>query len=243
MCKKNLFITGFLFLLIAPGVFTFSTPREDDDTYLAYEVDPGKQDLQLFWKDDKGQLLKSLDNVKKWVESQNKTLVFAMNAGMYTTDNRALGLFIQNGKIIQPINKRSAGGNFYMKPNGVLYIDKKNKAVICKTENFVNNGSIKYATQSGPMLLVDGKIHPAFTQGSSNLNIRNGVGILPNNNLVFVMSKTGVNFYDFAGYFKKLGCRNALFLDGFVCRTYLPEKKWVQTDGNFGVIVGVTKNR
>ena len=54
------------------------------------------------------------------------------------------------------------------------------------------------------------------------------------------MSKVGVNFYDFANYFKRIGCKNALYLDGFVSRTYLPEKEWIQTDGNFGVIVGVT---
>jgi uncharacterized protein YigE (DUF2233 family) len=91
------------------------------------------------------------------------------------------------------------------------------------------------------MLVIDGKIHPAFKQGSANLNIRNAVGILPDGKIVFAMSKTQINFYDFAMYFKELGCENALFLDGFVSRTYLPEENWVQTDGNFGVMIGVTK--
>jgi uncharacterized protein YigE (DUF2233 family) len=91
------------------------------------------------------------------------------------------------------------------------------------------------------MLLINGNIHPAFIKGSSNLNIRNGVGILPDNTIVFVMSKTQVNFYDFASYFKKLGCKNALYLDGFVSRVYLPDQNWIQTDGNFGVMIGVTK--
>jgi uncharacterized protein YigE (DUF2233 family) len=76
-------------------------------------------------------------------------------------------------------------------------------------------------------------------KGSTNLNIRNGVGILPNNNIVFAMSKKEINFYDFAAYFQKLGCKNALYLDGFVSRTYLPEKHWLQEDGNFGVMIGV----
>ena len=75
---------------------------------------------------------------------------------------------------------------------------------------------IKYATQSGPMLIIDGQIHPAFKQGTANLNIRNGVGILPNNKLLFVMSKKEMNLYDFANYFKNSGCINALYLDGFV---------------------------
>jgi len=162
---------------------------------------------------------------------------------MYMTDNAPLGLFIQEGKTIKPLNKRSATGNFYLKPNGVFFIDEENKAAVCATEKFIDNGKVKYATQSGPMLIIDGKIHPAFTQGSENLNIRNGVGVLPDNNLVFAMSKKGINFYDFANYFKNLGCKNALYLDGFVCRTFLPEKNWVQVDGEFAVIIGVTTAR
>jgi len=91
------------------------------------------------------------------------------------------------------------------------------------------------------MLLIDGKNHSAFIEGSKNLNIRNGVGILPDNKVFFAMSKTEIYFYDFAKYFQSLGCKNALYLDGYVSRTYLPEKNWEQTDGNFGVIIGVTK--
>jgi len=243
MTRKNITATVWILLCIAATFISFYPAQKDEDVYLTYTVDPKKQQIALFWKDDKGNILKSLGNVKTYVESKNKTLLFAMNAGMYTTDNAALGLFIQDGKTIKAINKRSAGGNFYMKPNGVLYIDKDNKATICKTEDFVNSGNIKYATQSGPMLVIDGNIHPSFTKGSLNVNIRNGVGILPNNQLVFVMSKGFVNFYDFAAYFKKLGCKHALFLDGAICKTYLPEKNWVQTGGDFGVIVGVTKSR
>ncbi|WP_245843697.1 phosphodiester glycosidase family protein [Niastella vici] len=123
----------------------------------------------------------------------------------------------------------------------MFYITTANVPAICKTEDFVNKGNVKYATQSGPLLVINGTINPAFKEGSTNVNIRNGVGILPNNEVVFAMSKGEVNFFDFAGYFKKMGCRYALYLDGFVSRTYLPEKDWTQTDGNFGVIIGVTE--
>jgi uncharacterized protein YigE (DUF2233 family) len=88
--------------------------------------------------------------------------------------------------------------------------------------------------------LIDGKIHPAFKDGSLNLNIRNGVGILPGNKILFAMSKWPVNFYDFAEYFKSQGCKDALYLDGAISRTYLPEKNWSQTGGDFGVIIGVS---
>ena len=88
--------------------------------------------------------------------------------------------------------------------------------------------------------MTEGKIHPAFTDGSANLQIRNGVGILPNGNVIFAISKEPVNFYNFALYFKNLGCKNALYLDGFVSRAYIPSEKLMQTDGNFGVIIAAT---
>jgi uncharacterized protein YigE (DUF2233 family) len=91
------------------------------------------------------------------------------------------------------------------------------------------------------MLLINGEINPHFTKGSVNTNIRNGVGILPNHKVVFAISKELVNFYDFAEYFKNLGCKNALFLDGGISAMYLPEKNWEQLTGDFGVMIGITK--
>lgn len=128
-----------------------------------------------------------------------------------------------------------------MEPNGIFYIDKAQRAFVCNTSNFKNNGAVNFATQSGPMLVINGAINPLFKAGSDNLNVRNGVGILPNGEVLFAMSKQPINFYDFATFFKSKGCTQALYLDGFVSRTYLPEKKWEQLDGNFGVIIGVTE--
>ncbi len=91
------------------------------------------------------------------------------------------------------------------------------------------------------MLLIDGELHSKFRKGSKNLHIRNGVGILPDGKIICAMSKEKINFYDFATFFKQQGCQNALYLDGFVSRMYLPEKEWEQMDGDFGVIIGVSK--
>ncbi|MEO8769635.1 MAG: phosphodiester glycosidase family protein [Ferruginibacter sp.] len=238
--KYILFLT--ILLLITAGIYSFTVISHDDENIIGYQVDIKKQNLKLYWKDKNNQPIKSLGNLKNFLAKNKQELVFAMNAGMYQTDNTPLGLFIQEHKMITALNKRSGNGNFYLKPNGVFYISMDNEATICKTEDFVDNGKIKYATQSGPMLVINGKVHSAFNTGSTNLNIRNGVGILPNNELIFAMSKTGISFYDFANYFKNLGCKNALYLDGFVSRTYLPEMNWIQFDGNFGVMIGVTRN-
>ena len=164
-----------------------------------------------------------------------------MNGGMYKKDNSPQGLFIEDGTVRAALDTTSGVGNFYMKPNGIFYLTNDNRAAVCQTKAFINNGKIKFATQSGPMLLIDGQIHPAFKKGSANVNIRNGVGILPDSTVIFSMSRREVNFYDFAEFFASMGCKNALYLDGFVSRTYLPEENWKQLDGNFGVIIGVTK--
>jgi len=124
-----------------------------------------------------------------------------------------------------------------MQPNGVFYITNSNKGYVVPSVNF-SKENVKFATQSGPMLVINNKIHSNFRKGSKNLNIRNGVGILQNGKLLFAMSKQKINLFDFASYFKKQGCKNALYLDGFVSRTFLPSQQWEQLDGNFGVIIG-----
>jgi len=212
-----------------------------DDDIVSYTVDPAVQDLRFYWKDDNGQPLGSIQHMKDIVAKEHRRLVFATNGGMFKPDQSPVGLFIMQHVIETPLDTSSGNGNFYLKPNGVLYITKDGKAGICVTPGFKFNKQIKYATQSGPMLLIDGDIHPAFKKGSANVNVRNGVGLLPEGKLVFAMSKSGINFYDFADYFKRLGCKQALYLDGFVSRTYLPAQHWVQTDGNFGVMIGVTE--
>ncbi len=242
--RKRTFLLSTL-ILLSTGLIAF-TFGDTEEQLVTYTVDLKKQDLQLYWKDDQGSPLRSIQNLKSFVEGKKQTLLFAMNGGMYKTDASPLGLFIQNGKTLAPLNNSQGNGNFYLQPNGVFYITTDNKPVICTTTDFTSsitgsNRDIKYATQSGPMLVTNGQIHSAFKEGSVNLNIRNGVGILPDNRIIFVMSKKEINFYDFAKYFQSLGCKNALYLDGFVSRTYLPEKHWIQTDGNFGVIIGVTQ--
>ncbi len=233
-----------ILVVLIMSILFFSAQRKNstDNIFVSYTVDTKKQDLKFYLKNSKQEYFKSIQGLKTELNKNNKELIFAMNGGMYKKDNSPQGLFIENKKTITPLDTTTGNGNFYLKPNGVFYIMVDNTPAICNTINFINNENIKYATQSGPMLVIDGQIHSMFKEGSINLNIRNGVGILPNNKVVFAMSKKEINFYDFANYFKSMGCKNALYLDGFVSRTYLPQKKLVQTDGDFGVIIGVTKN-
>ena len=242
MTKKVAFIFLIIISSISVGFFVQSKRLKiDDERFVSYVVDSKKLNIEFYWKNKKDVNFRNAENLKLWLKTQNKELLFAVNGGMYKKDNSPQGLYIENNVKKNEIDTTSGSGNFYLKPNGVFYLTNDKKPNICITKEFVDNEKIKFATQSGPMLVINGKIHSAFKKGSSNLNIRNGVGVLPNNEIIFAMSKKEINFYDFAEYFKKLGCKNALYLDGFVSRTYLPEKNWNQTDGNFGVIIGVTK--
>ncbi|MBP4137690.1 phosphodiester glycosidase family protein [Flavobacterium geliluteum] len=225
------------------AVFLIGSKLFSENEFIVYTVNPKSQDLKLYWKNESGKNYGSIENLKLSVEKQNTKLDFAMNAGMYNKSISPQGLYIENYKVLVALDTTTATGNFYLKPNGVFYLTAENNAVICKTEDFRYHKNIKYATQSGPMLLVDGKIHSAFKEGSPNLNIRNGVGILSDGKVVFVLSKKEINFYDFALYFKGLGCKNALYLDGFVSRAYVPKENWLQTDGNFGAIFAVTQRK
>lgn len=237
---KQYLIYSLLIFLIGS---TCTYAQKNNTRILSYEVNPKSQELHFFSKNEQGEHYGSLEALKNAMDEKRCSLIFAMNGGMYLKDRSPQGLFIEKGKIQKVMDTLKKGyGNFYLQPNGIFYLTKDNDPVICPTMSYKQNTSINYATQSGPMLIIDGKLHPKFTKGSANVHIRNGVGILPNGNVLFAMSKELINFYDFAQFFKQKGCTNALYLDGFVSRTYLPSESWEQLDGNFGVIIGVVEN-
>lgn len=217
-----------------------------DQSFDCYIAKMDKEHIQLFWCDDEeNRPYLSLSNLKNYLNKKGKQLVFASNAGMYMGNNSPQGLFIRNGVELVAIEKKKDGyGNFYLQPNGVFFIDTNGIARVVTTENFLKEKpkAVKYATQSGPMLVIDDMINEKFTKGSENKNIRNGVGIIDSMRVVFVVSNQRVNFYDFASLFKeKYGCRNALYLDGAISETYLPELARLQLGGNFGPMIGIFK--
>lgn len=232
-------------LVLFAFVFINSNSREvyrplkiNESRVLSYEVNPKKSRLAFYSKDDKGRYFENHGRLHKWLSSRGEKLTFAANGGMFNKDFSPHGLYIENGIQINRADRQKYGyGNFYMQPNGVFLIKKDSTAKILTTDKYKPSRNIRYATQSGPMLLIDGEFHPKFNKGSENVHIRNGVGTLPNGNLLFAISKEKINFYDFAEFFRKKGCKNALYLDGAVSKTFLPSKDWVQEEGTFGIII------
>jgi uncharacterized protein YigE (DUF2233 family) len=238
---KNMGLILVLLLFISCQKNLFRNSEKFNEKFADFIVDSKTSNVELFWRDDDGQTFKSIQNLKSYLEKKGKRLRFAMNGGMYEKGNLPKGLFIQNQKTLNELDVEDGSGNFYLKPNGVFYLTTGNRGVITQTQDFKNDEDVKFATQSGPMLLIDGNINNQFVENSSNLNVRNGAGILPDNKVVFAISRQEVSFYEFAQYFKGLGCQNALYLDGFVSRMYFPEEKIEQLDGDFAVIIGIAE--
>lgn len=218
------------------------------NSYIGYEAKPDSSEIRMYWKDDKGNILGSINNLKNYTQQQGLQLLFACNGGMYMQNQSPLGYYIEQGKTLQKINTKNAGGNFYLKPKGVFYVSGNKKPVIQSIETAAERAMLLskktvYLTQSGPMLVHNNKINTLFTRGSTNINVRNGVGILPNGNAYFAMSTYPVSFYDFAKHFKDKGCTEALYLDGFVSRSFCPQQNYIQLDGNFGVMIAIVKPR
>ncbi|MCU7551412.1 phosphodiester glycosidase family protein [Chitinophagaceae bacterium LB-8] len=198
--------------------------------YIVCEVNPHQYKIEAFNQMENGRIhnFNSIASLKK------NALVFAMNGGMYEPDLSPVGLFVSEGKMYNPVNLQKDGpGNFYMQPNGIFMLDNNDDARILVSDNYpAGNYKPKVATQSGPMIVSNGVFNKAFTKGSPNVNIRNGVGINKANNVVFVISEDRVNFYEFAELFKdKLGCNNALYLDGAISQYYAPELQSIPRQG------------
>ncbi len=213
----------------------------EDSSYDVLEIDLEKQEIRLFWKYPDGRLFSTFENVRKWVEHQGGHLIAATNGGIYDPGHIPAGLYIEAGNIRHPLNLREGYGNFYLKPNGVFLITKHGPKIL--ESSLVENirTPIRYATQSGPLLVLDGEIHPAFTKGSKNRRLRSGIGVSEDQRVWIVISKCASNFYDFAVFFRdRLKCPNALYLDGSISKLYAPEMdRFDRVADKFAVIIGV----
>jgi uncharacterized protein YigE (DUF2233 family) len=180
-------------------------------------VDVRNDPLRLFLRDDAGTPFKSFDAIDRWLIPRGRHLVFAMNAGMFRRDFSPLGLSIAAGRQLTGLETRSSKGNFFLKPNGVFLVSDRGARVMETSEYALLREHVILATQSGPLLLHAGKLHPALRPRSKSRLIRNGVGVTPAGEVLFVIADSPLNFYEFALLFRDtLHCRDALYLDGNV---------------------------
>lgn len=207
--------------------------------YTVISVDPNTQTLGLYLRDERDRPLHSFARLDRWLAERKQTLRYAMNAGMYEPDYSPVGLLVADGKELAPLNLREGEGNFYLKPNGVFLLSDSGARVIESSRYPDISAGVRLATQSGPLLLQDGKIHPKFDPQSKSRHIRNGVAV-KDGEVLLVISDTPVNLYEFAAYFRdELHCRDALYLDGTVSGLYAPELRRKGSGAKLGPMFGV----
>ena len=169
-----------------------------------------------------------------------RQVAFAMNAGMFDEDGHAIGLLVEDGKQLHPINRREGGGNFHMMPNGVFLVRRDGTAQVVTSADYSASPEIAFATQSGPMLVIGGKLHPAFEPDGRSRHIRNGVGIALDGTALFVISADPVSFGKFARLFRDvLKVRDALYFDGAVSSLWDPASGRMDSHSELGPMVGV----
>ncbi|MEZ7923836.1 MAG: phosphodiester glycosidase family protein [Acinetobacter towneri] len=179
--------------------------------------------LGLYLKDQQGKPYQQISQLQKNLQSC-ENMQFAMNAGMFHHNYRPVGLYIEQGQQIQKLNRQQQGwGNFLIQPNGVLAWNQQ-QIFLGTTQQYADqNFAASYATQSGPMLVINNQLNSRFLADSQSYKIRNGVG-MKNQRLYFVISNTPVTFYQFARFFKdQLKTPNALYLDGSISTAYIPQ--------------------
>jgi uncharacterized protein YigE (DUF2233 family) len=172
------------------------------------------------------------------------TVTFAMNGGIYGDDLKAIGYYVENGERLKELNRAEGEGNFYMKPNGVFF-GSAGKWQVLGSNTFFNTVKDRpeFGTQSGPLLLVDGKLHPQFQDDGPSRVSRNGVGVDARGRAHFVISDAPVSFGLLARYFRdEVKVVSALYLDGQVSSLWDPASGRLDK-GRVGPIIVVTKRQ
>ncbi len=239
-----------VFALLVAGVLayrmtmrtTVCEPRAfEGSTFSVCVYRPGRQEVTLVWADGQGHALGSFEALAASGLVDARRVVFAMNAGMFDPGGGPVGLFVANGREDRALNQQTGSGNFYMQPNGVFFVDDKRQPHVLTTADYASSGAKPvWATQSGPMLVIAGRLNAQFGQDGASRYTRNGVGV-HEEVAYFVISDEPVSFGKFARFFRDaLKCEDALYLDGAVSSLWVPSSGRRDADYPLGPMVVVS---
>lgn len=210
-------------------------------------ADPRTDTIRMYWKDPAGNPLGNFSRLDAHLRSQGQEMVCATNAGIYDKQLQPLGLYVENGTQLRKLNTRkNAYGNFYLQPNGVFVLGE-HQAYIVETSDYeaelgLWNTVARYATQSGPLMIVEGRINPRFDPDSANTVVRNAACLDASGVVTLAIARNPISFHDFATFLRDtLKCSDALYLDGSISRMYPTLEANMGPD--FGAMIAVVRAR
>jgi uncharacterized protein YigE (DUF2233 family) len=197
--------------------------EHENEAYIICSVDMRQNRLEIFWRDPKGEAFGSISSLSRHLQAKGDKPLFLMNAGMYHAELNPVGLYVENGREFTRASTTNGPGNFHLKPNGIFFV-AGGKVGVLETSQYLRRGiKAEIATQSGPMLVINNRLHPRFPSEGVSRKVRNGVGVRDGETAFFVISESTVTFTQFARLFRdKLKTPNALFLDGSVSSLAAP---------------------
>lgn len=243
ICHRAIFLL-LAICLVGRAIAAPEVKIVDGVTY--YVIVAPAESVRITWKDANGVQLRTFPETARYLAGAGVGVDTLMNGGIFEPGGIPCGLLIQDGKELHPVNRNEGNGNFFLMPNGIFLIGTKGAAVIRTDEYPLKDMQIRYAVQSGPLLLRNGKTHPQFNASSTHRLHRNGVGVSKSGDVVFAMTNFNSpkfpNLFEFAQLFSKLGCEDALFLDGVISQMKSGADVY-KPGNNFGSIIAVTETK
>lgn len=206
---------------------------------------PGRNAIHLVLGPKGGAPYRSLSQLAVNRPAKSHAVAFAMNGGMFDDVGQPIGYYAEEGKRLHKLNTNEGPGNFHIQPNGVFYGDAEGPWSVRTSKDFAAHVTSRpdFGTQSGPMLVIAGKLHPKIDTDGQSLKLRNGVGVDAQGRAHFVISDEPVSFGKLARYFRDvLRCPNALFLDGSVSSLWDPQHARVDGGPPLGPLIVVEKS-
>lgn len=207
-------------------------------------ADPAKHTIRTVLSDDAGKPFRSLSTYGKSLGDDAVNVAFAVNGGMFDGAGEPIGYYVEDGERLKLLNREDGPGNFHLKPNGVFFGTDGKWEVRTSDDFYANVGDRpRFGTQSGPMLVIKGKLHPEIQDNGPSKAIRNGVGVDAAGRAHFVISDAPLSFGQLARFFRdEIKVPNALFLDGNVAALWDPLAERLDTGAEIGPLI-VVKNR
>jgi uncharacterized protein YigE (DUF2233 family) len=194
--------------------------QHGDAKWLLFDLDPARVTLMLVGQ--RAGEPHTFETLAPYVAGRGLTLAVATNAGIFGPARQPMGLHVQDGEILTPLSTADGDGNFFLKPNGVFWLDDAGVHV-ASSEHYAPQGRVRLATQSGPLLLEHGQMHPRFSADSQSRRLRSAVGVDTRGHAHLAISLGQVSFYNAASLFRDvIGCADALYLDGEISEVMAP---------------------